>query len=86
MAKLTTGVGVSLVVKKEGMPLPAMTSAAVAAKASERNRALGRISFLLQEVGNALANQAGIGKGEIIRQNSPPSRSSEFDLDHGNSC
>ncbi len=38
MAKLTTGVGVSRNVKKAGMPLPAMISAAVVAKVSERNR------------------------------------------------
>ena len=38
MAKLTTGVGQSRVVKYDGMPFPAMTSAAAPAKASDWNR------------------------------------------------
>ena len=38
MAKLTTGVGQSRVVRWLVMPFPAITSAAVAAKASDRKR------------------------------------------------
>ena len=39
-------------------------------------------AFLVQIVGNGLAHQAGIGEGEIFRQNPPPTRGSEFEFRH----
>ena len=37
---------------------------------------------LFQIVGNGLAHQAGVGEGEIFRQNAPPTRGPEFDFRH----
>ena len=37
---------------------------------------------LLQIVGNGLAHQTGVGKGEIFRQNTPPTRGPEFNFRH----
>jgi hypothetical protein len=39
-------------------------------------------ALLFQVMGNGLADQAGVGEGEILGQHSPPARGAEFDLGH----
>ena len=39
-------------------------------------------AFLMQIIGNGLADQAGVGEGEIFRHNPPPARGAEFDFRH----
>ncbi len=46
------------------------------------HHALTGETFLLQVVGNGLADQTGVGKGEIFRHNATPTRGAEFDLSH----
>ncbi len=89
VAKLTTGVGQSRVVRWLVMPFPAITSARGGGKGlgpeagivADHHSLMGE-AFLLQIVGNGLAHQAGVGEGEIFRQNTPPTRGSEFNFRH----
>ena len=42
----------------------------------------GGQALLLQIIGNGLTDQAGVGEGEIFRDDPPPARGAEFDRRH----